>query len=478
MSRRTAMIGLLAALMVTPASPALALRCTLKPARPVAGHPLHWIIQARKSAPELPAIQPQDLPTSVKLLTQRRSTQGHTQSNRVTLYPLRPGPLTLPALRNAHGRCAARKLKVLADAPGATPHRFEVRIEPQQPRVGQALRVELRVDAASYLNWNRPQPKSDRMLFEPLPRSGGPATLDGQRVYQTVFAWRALPLAAGPTPIDFGTLRASSAGILRLYAAPSSQVLVRALPDWWPADGLVGRPQVTPLHLDRHLRIHHAGLWSLRIDAPGLTRRWLQRWLREALDRAPAGLTVYAPELRRVGNGHDPAFDAWEVRIWYRPSRTGELRLPRLHLPWLAPNSGLPQALDIGGARLRVTDPRPAQVAGIIGGLLLLLLLARGLRELAGLLRRRRRRRQALHALRAARTADELRAAWLHACASWAPKLPPASTVRRAASAAGLDPAQVAELEQHLYGRVSTAAPDAIGERLARTLARRNRSAQ
>ncbi|MDE1979235.1 MAG: hypothetical protein KGI86_07895, partial [Betaproteobacteria bacterium] len=155
-------LGLLAA--ARPAAAQASLQCRTEPAAVVLGHPLHWTLIARDLAAPLPSFTPAQFAPDWLLTDQQGasgSTDGHSeQTATLTLYPLRSGRLSLPAVQVGSARCPAQTLDVAAAANGEAPLQWRTRMTPARPYALQALRVELWAIDGGNLAWTTPQPRS------------------------------------------------------------------------------------------------------------------------------------------------------------------------------------------------------------------------------------------------------------------------------------------------------------------------------
>lgn len=396
---------------------AQSLQCTLAPTPAVLGHSLAWTITARDAVQPLPAFTAAQFAPDWLLQGQQGASgsdaRGHReQSLRLELVPLRAGALRLPAVQLGDRVCPAQTVQVAAAAPGEAPLQWRTRLVPSQPLRLQPVRVELQVAGGGNLVWEPPQAHSAQALLEPLPGDTRRETLEGTPQLVQVFAWRALPLQAGELTVDFGLVRAHAFGALRVYAPPRLAFTVAPLPQWWPAQGLVGRPQVQIVQAPQRLALGQTGVWRLRLRAAGLDHAQLQQLAQRWRERLQARVPIAAVELRR-GESADAVAPVWDVTLFFQPRHGGLLQPPLLRLDYLDPQQLLPAALSLRLPTVEVDDPRPRRIAIATGSVLALLVLLAALRTLILCLRCRRRLAHGLDALRAATSADALRRAWL-----------------------------------------------------------------
>lgn len=436
------------------------LQCRAEPAAAVLGHPLHWTLTARDTAVPLPTFTPAQFAPDW-LLTDQQGASGSVggrseQTATLTLYPLRSGPLPLPAVQVGSARCPAQTLNVAPAATGETPLQWRTRMEPAGPYALQPLRVELWAIGGGNLAWSAPRPRSAQAQLSPLSDTVRTEVIDGAPQLVQVFAWRVLPLQAGEVNVNFGLLRAHAFGSLRIYAPPPLRFAARALPQWWPADGLIGAPRVQVRSAPTSLPLGETTAWRLRLASPGLDRAQVLRLANRWSAALPASFGPAGVQVSRAASPSADAEDAWDIDLYLRPQTAGRLQASALRLDYFDPRSELPAATSWTPPLLTVVDPRPLHLAIGLGGAVALLALLFGLRATLCLLCRVRRERRALQAVQRAADAAALRQAWL----ALPPRrrLPPADTLAQWLAAASPPPENplhtLAErLQNHLYGQ-------------------------
>ncbi len=399
---------------------AQSLQCTLGPEPAVIGHPLSWTVTTRGLPQSLPAFTPAQFAPDWLLQGQQGASgsdaSGHReQSSALTLYPLRAGALTLPAVHMDGQQCPAQTVNVQSAAKGEAPLQWRTRLDPAQPLRLQAVRVELQVIGGGNLVWDAPPAHSAQAVLTSLGSDTRNAVIDGTPQQVQVFAWSALPLQSGPVTVDFGLLRAHAFGQLRVYAPPPLQFTVQALPLWWPADGLVGKPLVQTLGASSTVQWGQTGVWRLRFSAPGLDRPQVLRVMQAWAAHAQGKLQIAGMDARRSAEGEGQPADAqrWDVSVFFHPLQSGVLTVPPIRLDYFDPHSALPAVLLYSLPTVTVHDPRPLRLALALGGGLVLVGLLAALRAAVCCLRRRLRLQRALTRLAAATNADALRRAWL-----------------------------------------------------------------
>ena len=400
---------------------AQSLQCSVgsQPAR--LGQDFTWTVTGRDLAQPLPTFTPAQFAPDWLLQGQQESSSGDAsghsdQSATLVLYPLRAGALALPAVAVGGQQCPVQTVKVVDHAQGEAPLQWRTRFAPARPYQMQQMRVELRVIGGGNLVWTTPQPRSPQALLTPLAPDSRTETVDGKPQQVQVFAWSALPLKAGEIDVEFGLLRAYAFGQLRVYAPPALTFEAQALPQWWPAEGLIGKPQVQTLQASRQLRLGETGEWRLRLQGAGVDRAQVLRVFDAWRAQPQPGLEIAGVEVRRGSEGPDElglTGGAWEVRVFFRPLRAGTLKSAALRLDYFDPRTALPAVAWWSPPVTTVNDPRPVHLAQGLGGALALLGLLFALRATLCCLRRRRALRLALARLAAAHSADALRRAWL-----------------------------------------------------------------
>ena len=414
-------LGLALALAVwCGAAPAGSLRCRVGPELAVLGHPLTWTLTARDLADPLPAFTPQQFAPDWLLQDQQGASgsdaQGrHEQTATLTLYPLQAGTRQLPVVSVGGRQCPAQTVDVAGAGKGEAPLQWRTRLDPAQPYSLQSVRVELLVIGGGNLAWETPPAHSAQALLTPLATDTRSEPVDGTPQQVQVFAWSALPLQSGPIAVNFGLLRAHAFGQLRVYAPPAIHFTAQALPLWWPADGLVGRPQVQTMQASSALRLGETGVWRLRLQAAGLDRAQVLRVVNAWSARAASVLHIAGVDVRRGGEGDGQASDEgrWDVNVFFQPQRAGVYTPPPIRLDYFDPRDALPAVAWLALPEVTVRDPRPRRLALALGGGLALLGLLFALRAAVCCLRRRLHLQRALKRVTAADSADALRVAWL-----------------------------------------------------------------
>jgi len=418
-----------------------ALQCRVDPPTPVLGHPLTWTLTARDIAQPLPVFSAASLQPDWLLTDQQGASgsdaAGHReQSVALTLIPLRSGPVALPAVQAGDARCPAQSLDVAPAAPGQAPLQWRTQMQPARPYALQGVRVELWVIGAGNLVWTTPPARSAQAQLVPLEQLSRTERIDGTPQLVQVFAWRVLPLQAGEVTVDFGLVRAHAFGQLRVYAPPPLRFAARALPLWWPADGLIGAPQLQVLQATTAVRLSQTGVWRLRLSSPGLDRAQVLRLANAWIAALPRCFGPLGAQVHHADETSASETAAWDVDLFLRPISAGRLQAPALRLNYFDPRTELPATVRWQPPAIQVDDPRLRHLTmGLLGAAGLLGVLF-GTRAAACKLCRDRARRAALRAVAQADSPTALLRAWL--AVPPRARVPAAPTLQAWLQAAGL----------------------------------------
>lgn len=402
---------------------ASSLTCRVLPKAPLLGQPVSWTVAAR-GLPPLPSVSAAGL--GADWLLQGQTSEGGsgpggttTQTLSLTLYPLRAGTLTLPAMAAGTRRCPARALRVADHAPGQPAQTIAAHVEPAQAMVGQPLRLVLDIGTSTVPSWQDVEVRASGALLGPpsltTARIDGP---DGASIPVQRETWPLTPLHDGALDIAFGPLRATPLGQLVVFPGPTLRLAVRPLPAFWPPDAPVGHARLVADPAPAALPLRASGELRATLSGAQVGRDALLRSV--GATAAPDGMRLYAARVVAVDGGADQAAPSWRITLPYRVLRGGVVAYPTLAVPYFDPVRGAPGLATAQWGRVTVHDPRPMRLAaavGLTGGLVLALALAR----LAA-----RRLRAALCRARWARIArrgdtDRLLALWQAAIARGAP---------------------------------------------------------
>lgn len=339
---------------------AASLTCRYEPAHPVLGHPVVWRIHARDLPQPLPDWRPDDFGENWLLHGQSASrsvdSSGHTlQSVEVTLYPMASGELKLPSLDVGSLHCAAAQIEIAAHAPGESALHVASRIDPAQPMVGQATRIELNIGGPGGLVWEPIAARAANASLRELPTIDTASPIPNDATTQWRDAWDLLPLRPGPLDIHFGLLKARRFGQLMIYPPARLVIQVRPLPAFWPVDLPVGRPQFLAPSAPRQLQVGGLGVLRVRLRAAGLRAQTLEGMI--AATVVPAGLNMYPPRISQLDEPGQGLQQIWLIDWPFRVERAGPMRYPILRLPYEDPVLGAPQVADVSWGAVQVDDP-------------------------------------------------------------------------------------------------------------------------
>ncbi len=378
MVRRLALFCLLTAAL----HPAFALSVHADRRELALGQALTLEVRAQGAGPSLDAIGLDALKGDFEVYgasaaTSSRVRSGRTQTERtltLTLYPLRPGRLRLPALSLGGQSSRPIEIRVLPAGPGVPRVSFKVGLDPAAPLVRQAATLHLDVYDDGSLQWSPPDlPETPGLHLRRLGEEQREEILDGASYTVHRYRWEVMPLQDGKLELAFPTLDATKFGAHLRYRVPPFSFSARPLPAYLPVYVPVGRPSLTAAPLPARLVVDRPIEWVLTVRAAGLSREGLARLLSPAA--AGNGLRFYPPLVSRL----DPVpqtlpQQVWRVAFPLRPVRSGVVRLPEVSLPYYDPAAGRVEAVTFAGPSLEVVDPlwRGIRIAaGVAAGLLL-----------------------------------------------------------------------------------------------------------
>lgn len=334
------------------------------------------------------------------LIQGRTLSRSGAQGNLgLTLYPRRPGQLSIPALATPAGR--TRPLPVRVHEGSADTPRVLLRVEtdPARPLARQATRLTLEACDDGSLTWERPLlPTHEGFSLHPLSEQELEVDRDGAACTAHRWHWALLPTAAGTAELALPWLKAGKFGAQLRFPPPVASVAIQPLPAWLPPEAAIGRPEVMAAPLPAEWPLERPLAWRLEItggygvaEAKALLRMQLAPY--PALNAYLPTVAVLAPETR------DDPRTRLAVTLYVLPRATGALALPALTLPWYDPANGRLEALALAGPKVHIFNPLHATLARWGAGLALTALLGLAGWRLARALAWRRRRRQGLTAI-------------------------------------------------------------------------------
>ncbi|MBI5330461.1 MAG: BatD family protein [Betaproteobacteria bacterium] len=376
------------------AFPAHAASYRLEPSRIALGEPVTLTLQA---APEkLAALDLAPLRRDFELRGQTMNQNGRTASLALTLYPLRTGPLALPAL-GLPGRPPSVKVE---EQSSDTPRvRLSLTTDPAEPLVRQPVRLTLEACDDGSLTWQRPVfPTREGQHLRALNEQQADVERAGERCTAHRWHWALIPTAAGALPLQPPMLEAGKLGRPLRFPPPLAVVNVRPAPAWLSPEAAVGPVQVQAESLPETWPLDRPLAWRLEV-AGGYGAEALKSLLALQLASHPVWLK-YPPEVHPLPG--DAAAPRYAVTLTLRADAAGAVTLPALRLPWFDPAGGRLQAVELPARAVRIINPLHAQLAWGAGGLAALALLALAGRRLARALRWRAARRRGLARIEAA----------------------------------------------------------------------------
>lgn len=372
-----------------------------------------------------------------------------------TVYPLRRGHQSLPALNFLGANSAPISLHVRDVGPTIPRVLIRTGIDPHVPQVREAALVYFEVLDNGSLQWTPVSaPDAPGIHLRPLAETQRDEMVDGTRFVVHRYAWAALPLRDGALRINFPRVNAAKFGARLRYAVPPLTFDADPIPAWVPVHVPVGALQVASEPLPATIETQQPFNWQLRVTGAGLSEQGIAKALSAVL-RSNAALYFYPAIVQRedAPRATTPQ-QTFLVTLPLRMQQAGEMALPQLVFPFYDPARGQLDAVRVNVPQVTAVNPlvRILLRGGI--GLLMLLMSVAIVVYLWRWLRRARRRALALHGVRSATNAAQLKAALLRfdLCEGVTPAATLRQWLRRTKNAAGLTP-WVRQLEQWCYGR-------------------------
>lgn len=371
-----------------------------------------------------------------------------------TLYPLRRGKQTLPAM-NFLGATSSPIRLTVRDAGQTIPHVvIRTGIEPPVPHVREAARVYFEVLDNGSLQWAPvPLPDAPGIHMRALAETQRNEVVDGTRYVVHRTTWAALPLREGPLRVNFPRIHATKFGVRLRYAVPQLTFSAEPVPAWLPIHVPVGAPQLHSDALPAQIETQRPFNWQLRVTGAGLSEEGIVKVIGAAL-RESAALYFYPPTVQRMETPRATELQqTFLVTIPLRIQRAGEIELPHLVFPYYDATRAQLDAVRLEAPRVTAINPVTRTLLRVGAGLLMVLVGIALAFFLYPYIRRAQRRATALQRIRAAVDAGQLKAALLRF--DLGGDIAPATTLRqwllRARNTAGLTP-WVQQLERACYG--------------------------
>jgi len=297
------------------------------------------------------------------------AVSGGTQNGKVqsvldaTLYPLRAGKLTLPALALDNARSQPLTLEI-------QPAKVSLRawVSPETPMTREPATLHLEIRDEGDLTWDAPTQLDAPNIHL---RTQGETTREIQQEERSVrlreYRWSLLALKSGGQSVTFPILDAYKFGQRLRY--PVTAVTFRALPApaYLPIYLPIGQPTVRAEPLPQEIFLGRPASRVLDIDAPGLSAEGA---LKSLQFDPPRGMRLYAPSVAPIKiDGQD----GLRVTLSFVAEETDVSAFPAIKLPYFDPKTQRIETLTIPAARLTVRDPLREKI--IAAGFILLVVL-------------------------------------------------------------------------------------------------------
>lgn len=282
-----------------------------------------------------------------------RAVSGGTQNGRVqseldaTLYPLRAGKLTLPALALGTARSQPLKLEV-------QPAKVSLRawVTPETPMVREPATLHLEIRDEGDLTWSAPtQLDAPNIHLRAQTETTREVQQDGVTVRLREYRWTLLALKSGGQSVTFPILDTYKFGQRLRY--PVTAVTFRALPApaYLPLYLPIGQPVVRAEPLPKQIFLGRPASRVLDIDAPGLSAEGA---LKSLQFDPPRGMRMYAPSVAPIQiDGREKL----RVTLSFAAEETDVSAFPAIKLPYFDPKTQRIETLTIPVAPLSVRDP-------------------------------------------------------------------------------------------------------------------------
>ena len=342
------------------------------------------------------------------------------QTLSVRLFARRAGQLTIPAFEFDGVTRGPLTFEV---APPAGDLRIEPRVVPRASGGAAVGRADARMERETFelqVVISAAARKLDAQMLLPSTRAYHARALETERPgardgRETVVLRHALTvLAASGFEVEFPPIEVRSQDAVvgrRLIQPRAFGVAVQPLPGFVPAWVPVG-----PVALESELdpptaRLGEPAVWRVRLHGAGLTETTLRQMFTLNPPQADA-IEVLAPAFS-ITRGPVSTEETARLDIPLRLLRGGELKLPRLRLPYVDATTGRLENLATGGDTVTVIDPRAGRVPGGLALIALVLGLYVAALALAPSVRRWHEQRALRRRVRGSADARELHAALL-----------------------------------------------------------------
>ena len=361
---RNVIIALLFALVVTPLS-AARLNASLDKKVSSLGEPIQLRIVGNA---DLSTLELAPLKNEFEIFSS--AVSGGVQNGKVqsvleaTLYPLRAGTLTLPALALGNARSQTLLLEV-------QPAKVSLRawVTPDTPMVREPTTLHLEIRDEGDLTWNAPtQLDAPNIHLRAQGETTREILHDGVMLRVREYRWSLLALKSGGQRVSFPVLDTYKFGQRLRYPVIAVTFPALPAPNYLPLYLPIGQPSVRAEPMPSEIFINRPASRVLEIDAPGLSAEGAQKSLQFA---PPRGMRFYAPSVAPMTvEGREKL----RVTLNFVAEETDVSGFPEIKLPYFDPQAMRIETLTIPAMRLIVRDPLREKMVG--GGLILFAILS------------------------------------------------------------------------------------------------------
>lgn len=307
--------------------------------------------------------------------TKTERKNGHsinTETMSLTLYPLRSGRLTIPALSYRGSRSKPIALFVAESGKNTAKVIFKTALDTAQPQVRQAATLSLEIYDDGALQWTAPREllaagAHQRRLAE----SQSEEMLDGKRYTVHRYAWALMPLREGKIMVEFPMLDAFKFGTRLRYPVATFKLNSEPVPAYLPVHVPIGKLSIAADPLPQEIALERPVNWIFTVQGYGLSEEGLGKLLSAMPNNER--LRFYPPLIGQTDNERDlSAMQKLRVTLPFVPLQAGSLRLPEINLPYYDPASARLEAVALQPVQVAVFNPLWRTAQKIILGLLLL----------------------------------------------------------------------------------------------------------
>lgn len=302
------------------------------------------------------------------------SDSGPAQTFELRLTPLRPGSVSVPALRIGAEKTAAQTINVVA---GSTDFpRILIASGFAERRIFERGEATLYLDLYDdgTLQWRPPSVRALDFVLRPLPTQERQVNVQGKTYRVTRWRWGAVPLQSLPTAIQFDLIEATRFGERLAFRAPAALAQVYGVPSYLPVSLHVGELALVRSKVTGELRVGRPAVRETEIRGRGLSVSGLRRMIR--FPASGDAIHYYRPELSLIT--HADGTQLVHIKEAFKPLREGALALQGYAVPYLDPARSLIRNLHVPSETVRAIDP-VRQLSRMLSALLVLMLVAGGL---------------------------------------------------------------------------------------------------